>query len=338
MPGNPVPTSVRSGDTTAALVAVEDLAVRFANVTVVEGVSFTLAPGEIVGLVGESGSGKSVTALAMMGLVAAPGRVTARRLAFQGEDLLAASRTRLEDIRGASIAMIFQEPMTALNPVLSIGNQIVETVRRHQGLERAAARARAIEMLDRVGIPASAQRIDDFPHQLSGGMRQRVMIAMALACNPRLLIADEPTTALDVTIQAQILELLQRLQAETGMAIVLITHDLGVVSSFVDRVLVMYAGRIVESAPVEAIFSAALHPYSEALLDSIPTIDRDHDRLPAIPGVVPPPFAWPPGCRFAPRCAYAEPACEATVPPLRELRPGHFAACIRHTGYSVAPG
>ncbi len=319
------------------LLEVGGLAVAFGGVTVVDDVSFHVDPAEVVGIVGESGSGKSITALASLRLVPKPGRIAAGTIRFAGEDLLAASEFRLEQIRGAEIAMIFQEPTTALNPVLSVGHQIVETVRRHQRLGRGAARARALDMLARVGIPAPRQRIDEYPHQLSGGMRQRVMIAMALACNPRLLIADEPTTALDVTIQAQILELLQDLQAEFRMGVLLITHDLGVVSSFADRVLVMYAGRIVEASPAEALFARPAHPYTRGLIDSIPAADRDSERLKAIPGIVPPPFAWPPGCRFAPRCAHARAACEAAVPPLRTSGDARQVACVLSSETATVP-
>jgi oligopeptide/dipeptide ABC transporter ATP-binding protein len=317
------------------LIEARNLSVSFGRIRVVDGISFRLDPGEVLGIVGESGSGKSMTALALLRLVPPGARIAADRLAFMGEDLLGASETRMEALRGASIAMIFQEPMTALNPVLTVGHQIVEVLRRHLGLAAREARERAIAALARVGIPAPAERIDDYPHQLSGGMRQRVMIAMALACRPKLLIADEPTTALDVTIQAQILELLLDLQAEYRMGIVLISHDLGIVSSFADRALVMYAGEIVEEAPAEALFARPAHPYAEALLASIPDAGRDLARLRAIEGTVPPPFDLPPGCRFAPRCAHARPACTRASPPLIVAGPGQRAACIRSTGYAV---
>ncbi len=330
-------TKARQSTVPTPLLEVENLRVSFGNLTVVDGVSFSLAPGEILGIVGESGSGKSVTALAMMRLMPPNGRVEADRLCFMGEDILAAGERRLEQIRGDAMGMIFQEPMTALNPVLSVGHQIVETVRRHLGLGRREARERAIEVLRRVGIPAPEQRVDDFPHQLSGGMRQRVMIGMALVCGPKLLIADEPTTALDVTIQAQILELMLDLQSEYQMSIIMISHDLGVVSSFTDRVLIMYSGQVVEDAPADAAFSHPQHPYTEGLLASIPTIDGDLERLKAIEGTVPPPFDLPPGCRFAPRCAYAKPPCSTAVPPLVANTPGHSAACIRNTGYAFGP-
>jgi oligopeptide/dipeptide ABC transporter ATP-binding protein len=238
-------------------------------------------------------------------------------------------------IRGAAISMIFQEPMTSLNPVFTVGEQIVETIRYHERIGQQAAVRRALDLLDQVGIPSPAQRLKEYPHQLSGGMRQRVMIAIALSCNPRLLLADEPTTALDVTNQAQILELLRSLQERFGMAVILITHDLGVVAEFVDRVLVMYAGRAVEQAGVHPTFEQPLHPYTEGLLGSIPSLDDERPRLQVIPGVVPSPFDLPPGCRYAPRCPYARPACDAGDPPLIPLQPDHQAACIRHTGYRV---
>jgi peptide/nickel transport system ATP-binding protein len=302
----------------------------------IEEVSFELAEGEVLGIVGESGSGKSVTALSILRLIPSPpGRIVAGQVLLDGRNLLELSERRMRQVRGAEIAMIFQEPMTSLNPVLTVGAQIVETIRYHERIGAQAARGRALDLLERVGIPSPAQRLDEYPHQLSGGMRQRVMIAIALSCSPRLLLADEPTTALDVTIQAQILELLRDLQEQTGMAVVLITHDLGVVAEYVDRVLVMYAGRVIEQAAVDPIFEAPLHPYTEGLLGSIPALDDERERLQAIAGVVPSPFELPPGCRYAPRCPYARSECAARQPPLIELRPGHRAACIRHTGYRV---
>jgi oligopeptide/dipeptide ABC transporter ATP-binding protein len=320
-------------DAAAPLLEVANLCVRFGALPVVDGVSFTLSAGEVLGLVGESGSGKSMTALALMRLLPPGLGLTADRLGLSGEDLLAASPHRLETLRGSRIGMIFQEPMTALNPVLSIGSQIGETARRHLRITRREARARSIEALKRVGIPAPEQRIDDFPHQLSGGMRQRVMIAMALVCEPRLLIADEPTTALDVTIQAQILELMQDLQQEYRMGIILISHDLGVISSFADRVAIMYCGRIVEEARADRVFRHPAHSYTEGLLASIPAIDHDVPRLTAIEGTVPPPFDLPAGCRFAPRCGDARPICATAQPPMVQLEPGSRAACWRNTGY-----
>jgi oligopeptide/dipeptide ABC transporter ATP-binding protein len=306
---------------------------RFAAV---EDVSFDLDEGEVIGIVGESGSGKSVTALSILRLIPEPpGRIAEGRILFDGQDLLELSERRMRRIRGSRISMIFQEPMTSLNPVFTIGDQIVETIRFHERVGRRAARDRAVEILDRVGIALPAQRLDEYPHQLSGGMRQRAMIAIALSCNPSLLLADEPTTALDVTIQAQILDLLRELQEEFRMAVVLITHDLGVVAQHVDRVMVMYAGRVVEEAAVEDLFARPSHPYTEGLLKSIPSLEEEHERLDAIPGMVPSPFALPPGCRFAPRCPYAREACTIADPPLIEAGAGHRAACIRLVDYEV---
>jgi len=315
------------------LIAAEELTVRFGALTILDRISFSVAPGEIVGIVGESGSGKSMTALALMRLLPRGGTLSARRLAFMGEDILAAGESRMERLRGAAMGMIFQEPMTALNPVLTIGEQLAETARRHLRAGPREARERAVEALRRVGIPAPETRVDDYPHRLSGGMRQRVMIAMALICRPKLLIADEPTTALDVTIQAQILDLMLDLQAEYRMGIILISHDLGVVSAFCDRVMIMYLGQVLEEAPAATIFAAPRHPYTEGLLASIPQVDRDVARLQAIRGTVPPIFQLPPGCRFAPRCDHARPACDRAVPPLMPCGPGHRAACIRNSGY-----
>ena len=312
----------------APLLSVRDLSVAFGRNTVVEGVSFDLAPGEILGVVGESGSGKSVTALSIMRLIPAPGRVTGR-IDFAGQDLMALPEARMREIRGRDIAMIFQEPMTSLNPVFTCGDQVMEALVHHRGLDRAGARAEALKLLKLVEIPSAERRLEDYPHQLSGGMRQRVMIAMALACRPKLLLADEPTTALDATIQAQILDLLRGLQRELGMAVVLITHDLGVVSEVAHRVLVMYAGRVVETSPAAEVFERPLHPYTEGLLASIPRLEGPIERLDAIPGQVPAPDAMPAGCRFAPRCRYAEPACAASPPPLAPRGEGRAAACIR---------
>ncbi|MBW3095690.1 ABC transporter ATP-binding protein [Pseudohoeflea coraliihabitans] len=325
---------VAQSDTAAPpLLEVRNLKVAFGAVPVVSGVSFTVHQGEVVGIVGESGSGKSVSALALMRLLPRHAHISAERMNFCGEDLLSADRRRYEQLRGADIAMIFQEPMTALNPVLTVGEQIAETLRRHERLGRRQARARAIDALARVGIPAPARRVDDYPHQMSGGMRQRAMIAMALACQPRVLIADEPTTALDVTIQAQILELLQDLQEEFQMGTVMITHDLGVVSSFADRVMIMYAGQVVEDASAAQAFASPKHPYTEGLLASIPLSQSDVDRLYAIPGAVPPPFDLPPGCRFEPRCAASRPPCREARPVLYPCGDDHRVACIRPTGY-----
>ena len=310
-----------------ALLEVEGLAIGFGATRAVDGVSITVEAGRTLGIVGESGCGKSVLSLSVMRLLAAPGRVTSGAIRFDGQDLLGLSPGGMRALRGRSIAMIFQEPMTSLNPVHSIGAQLIEALRAH-GATRDA-HATAVAALTRVRIPDAAAAMGKFPHQLSGGMRQRVMIAMAIACKPRLLIADEPTTALDVTVQAQILDLLRDLQAETGMGLVLITHDLGVIAEMADEVVVIYAGRVVERAPARDLFEDPQHPYTLGLLGSIPRLDLDRERLTAIEGAVPPPHAWPPGCRFAPRCPFATPECDAAPPPLRELSPGHLAACIR---------
>jgi oligopeptide/dipeptide ABC transporter ATP-binding protein len=296
----------------------------------VDGISFSLEAGRTLGIVGESGCGKSVTSLSIMGLVPQPpGRIAGGEILFEGVDLLKLDAAALRDLRGARMAMIFQEPMTSLNPAYTVGDQIVEGILRHLPVDRGAARAKAIEMLRLVRIPAPEQRFDEYPHKLSGGMRQRAMIAMALACGPRLLIADEPTTALDVTIQAQILDLLRRLREETGTAIVLITHDLGVIAELADDVVVMYAGQIVERAPVKRLFEAAQHPYTIGLLGAIPDLDRRRARLATIEGTVPDLSAALVGCRFAPRCPFAEPRCRAEAPTLRAVEPGHEAACWR---------
>ena len=295
----------------------------------VDGISFSLAPGETLGIVGESGCGKSVTSLSIMRLVPnPPGRITAGEIRLEGRNLLELPESDMRAVRGDDIAMIFQEPMTSLNPVQTVGDQIIEAVQLHRPLNASNARARALEMLRLVKIPSPETRLDEYPHQLSGGMRQRVMIAMALACDPKLLIADEPTTALDVTIQAQILDLLRDLRERTGAAIMLITHDLGVVAELAHRVIVMYAGRIVEEAPVDLLFADPQHPYTLGLLGSIPRLGSDGDeRLTAIEGVVPNPYALPPGCRFSPRCPLADEKCRAEQPTLREIAPGHRAAC-----------
>jgi oligopeptide/dipeptide ABC transporter ATP-binding protein len=292
----------------------------------VDGVSFDLHAGETLGLVGESGCGKTVTSLSLLRLIPEPpGHILPGSLIeFAGRNLLALAPRELRAIRGNEIAMIFQEPMTSLNPVFRVGDQIAEAVVVHQRVSRRAARARAIEMLQLVGIAATS--VDDYPHQLSGGMRQRVMIAMALVCGPKVLIADEPTTALDVTIQAQILELLDRLQAELGMAVILVTHDLGIIAGAVDRVLVMYAGQVVETAPMPALFARPLHPYTEGLLASVPRLDTPRRRLHSIPGQVPAASAWPSGCRFHPRCPYAWDRCVQEEPPLLDAGLGEPAS------------
>ncbi|MDP3239828.1 MAG: ABC transporter ATP-binding protein [Reyranella sp.] len=294
----------------------------------VDGIDFSVGRGRTVGLVGESGCGKSVTSLSVMGLVASPpGQVEADAILFEGRNILGLSADERRRLRGGKMSMIFQEPMTSLNPVHTIGQQIVEAILAHTQLSPQAAKARAIEMLELVRIPSAKQRVDDYPHLLSGGMRQRVMIAMALSCEPALLIADEPTTALDVTIQAQILDLLQDLQRRLGMAMLIITHDLGVIAEIADEVVVMYAGKIVESAPVDALFADPQHPYTIGLLGSIPRIEVDRERLSTIEGSVPSPNNQPKGCRFAPRCPFADPRCHVEPPPLRDLGPEHRVAC-----------
>jgi len=294
----------------------------------VDGVSFTIAHGETVCLVGESGCGKSVTALSLLRLVPPPGRIdSGSGIHFDGLDLLTLPDEQLRRIRGNRMAMIFQEPMTALNPVLTVGDQIAEVVRVHTKASRREAWESAVAMLTLVGIADPAVRAKQYPHELSGGMRQRVMIAMALILEPQLVIADEPTTALDVTIQAQILELLRELKARTGMALLLITHDLGVVAEMASRVIVMYAGRVVEEAPVEALFANASHPYTEGLLAAIPRLGADQSRLTTIPGTVPPPTEWPTGCRFRERCAYAFDRCVTEEPALVQVGSAHRARC-----------
>ena len=294
----------------------------------VDGIDFAVGRGRTVGLVGESGCGKSVTSLSVMGLVPSPpGKVEAESVRFDGRDLLGLAADERRRLRGGQMSMIFQEPMTSLNPVHTIGRQIVEAIMAHTALSPRQARDRAIEMLELVRIPSAAARFDDYPHRLSGGMRQRVMIAMALSCEPSLLIADEPTTALDVTIQAQILDLLQDLQKRLGMAILMITHDLGVIAEVADEVIVMYAGKIVESARVEALFAGPQHPYTIGLLGSIPRLDADRERLSTIEGTVPSPDRQPAGCRFSPRCPFADRQCREQPPPLRDIESGHAVAC-----------
>jgi oligopeptide/dipeptide ABC transporter ATP-binding protein len=317
---------------------VEDLQTHFftaiGQVRAVDGVSYSLKAGETLGVVGESGCGKSVTALSILRLVAnPPGRIVGGAVRFEGRNLLELSPAEMERIRGNEISMIFQEPMTSLNPLYTVGKQIAEAVALHQGLSRKDAWDRAVEMLRRVSIPEAEKRAHAYPHQMSGGMRQRVMIAMALSCNPKVLIADEPTTALDVTIQAQILDLMRELQETTGTAIILITHDMGVVAENADRVVVMYAGRKVEEAPAKDLFDTPGHPYTEGLLGSIPHLDvaarkgTARPRLNEIKGMVPSLFRLPPGCSYAPRCGYATDQCTRVIPPLSEHRPGHFVAC-----------
>jgi peptide/nickel transport system ATP-binding protein len=298
----------------------------------VDGVDLHIDEGETLGVVGESGSGKSVTAFSVMRLLAIPpAKIAAGEILWRGRDLLKLRDGEMRAMRASQIAMVFQEPMTSLNPVYSVGDQIAETVRLHEGASRRAAMDRAVEMLRLVRIPHPEQRVRDYPHQFSGGMRQRVMIAMALSCNPKLLIADEPTTALDVTIQAQILDLLGDLKARMGMAVMLITHAMGVIAETAQRVVVMYAGQVVEQAPVGELFRSPRHPYTQGLIRSIPRIDTaavHKKRLEAIAGVVPSLLDPLPGCRFAARCPHAQPECVAATPPLREVVPGHAAACI----------
>ena len=300
-------------------------------VRAVDGVSFTVYPGETLAVVGESGCGKSVTSLSILRLIASPpGRTIAGRLLFEGRDLLGLSEPEMRHVRGNEISMIFQEPMTSLNPVLTVGRQIAEALTLHRGLSHDEALSRAVEMLRLVNMPEPERRVAQYPHQLSGGMRQRVMIAMALACEPKLLIADEPTTALDVTIQAQILDLMRELKAKTGAAIVLITHDLGVVAEMAQRVVVMYAGRKVEEAPVDALFARPRHPYTRGLMNSIPRLGAagaGHRRLAEIPGTVPSLREDIAGCIFAPRCSYATERCRREYPPLEQKSAGHSVAC-----------
>ena len=298
----------------------------------VDGVSYSLEKGETVGVVGESGCGKSVTALSVLRLIPdPPGKIVEGEILFEGTDLLQLSAADMRRIRGNDISMIFQEPMTSLNPVFTIGNQITEAVRLHQGLNKKDALAKAVEALKLVGIPVPERRVHEYPHQLSGGMRQRAMIAMALSCNPKVLIADEPTTALDVTIEAQILDLMRTLQEELGTAIIMITHDLGVIADISRKVVVMYAGKIVEQAPVERIFASPNHPYTQGLLQSLPRVDKDasgaKQRLQEIPGIVPSLLNLPTGCKFASRCPSVMPQCKEQEPPLEPVATDHYSAC-----------
>jgi oligopeptide/dipeptide ABC transporter ATP-binding protein len=315
------------------LLSIDNLEVQFYTMEgihqAVRGLSLTLEKGDTLGLVGESGSGKSVTALSLMRLIPSPpGKILGGRISFDGQDILTLPDEAIRRIRGNEIAMIFQEPMTSLNPIHTCGKQIMEPLILHLGLTKKAAEERALELMTMVGIPSPKQRLKEYPHQLSGGMRQRVMIAMALACKPKLLIADEPTTALDVTIQAQILELMKELRQEINSAIILITHDLGVVSEMCSHVAVMYAGQIVEACAVSELFKRPLHPYSEGLLFSIPVISKTRERLFAIEGSVPSPFAMPPGCAFSPRCKYARTECNGGLPPLVPVGEDHLVRCL----------
>ena len=316
----------------APLLEIRDLAVLFSGpdgvARAVDGVDLTVGEGETVGLVGESGCGKSVTALAVLRLVEAPGHIAhGSSVRLEGRDLLALGAKEIRAVRGNHVALVFQEPLSALNPVLTIGDQVAEAIRAHEHVSRSTARWRAVEMLTAVGIPEAARHAASYPHQLSGGMRQRALIAMALVCHPKLLLADEPTTALDVTIQAEILELLDGLQQRLGMAVLLITHNLGIVAERTRRVYVMYAGQIVEEAPTEQLFARPSHPYTEGLMGAVPSLDERKERLQSVPGQVPPATAWPTGCRFHPRCPFQWSKCETDVPPLLEVGPGHRARC-----------
>jgi oligopeptide/dipeptide ABC transporter ATP-binding protein len=331
-----------------ALLEVDDLRTHFFTregvVQAVDGVSFTLEKGRTLGIVGESGCGKSVTALSIMGLIPKPpARIVSGSVLFEGRDLTDLPERELEDVRGRQIAMIFQDPMTSLNPTLKIGTQIKEVARRHLGMSDREATRRAVELLEEVKIPNAANRLSDYPHRFSGGMRQRVMIAIALACNPQLLIADEPTTALDVTVQAQVLDLLEELRREHDMAMIIITHDMGVVAETADEIAVMYAGQIVEQAEVNDLFDNPEHPYTEALLGALPQIEGEgirEGRLTAIPGRPPDLIHPPPACRFAPRCPYANAndSCTSEPPELREVRPGHLVRSAHPSSERAATG
>ncbi|MFF8783879.1 ABC transporter ATP-binding protein [Streptomyces sp. NPDC015125] len=314
------------------LLDVRDLRVEFRTrdgvAKAVNGVSYRVAPGQTLAVLGESGSGKSVTAQAVMGILdSPPGFVTGGEIVFQGRDLLTLRKEERRKVRGAKMAMIFQDSLSSLNPVLTVGAQLGEMFQVHEGMSRKDARGRAVELMERVGIPAARQRVGDYPHQFSGGMRQRIMIAMALALGPDLIIADEPTTALDVTVQAQVMDLLAELQRELTMGLILITHDLGVVADVADTIAVMYAGRIVETAPVHQLYRAPAHPYTRGLLDSIPRLDQKGQRLYAIKGLPPNLTAIPPGCPFHPRCPLAQDVCRTDLPPLYEAGPGRASAC-----------
>ncbi len=326
---------------TQKLLSVKDLKTYFYTddgvVPAVDGVTFHLERGGTIGIVGESGCGKTVTSLSVMGLVPQPpGKIEGGEIIFEGKNLLEFTETQMRHVRGNEISMIFQEPMTSLNPVFTIGNQISEAIMLHQGLDKAEARQKSIDMLRLVGIPSPEQRVDEYPHQLSGGMRQRVMIAMALSCNPKLLIADEPTTALDVTIQAQILDLMRDLREELGTAIMLITHDLGVIAELVEQVVVMYLGKIVEAADTYTIFKEPLHPYTIGLLASIPRLDSAGERLQTIPGTVPLPGSVLHGCGFHPRCPFAKDICVNKNPPAFQVSDEHRVACWKIVDYDEA--
>jgi len=334
-------------DDADTILAVDGLRTYFdtdeGTVKAVDGVSFELKRGETLAIVGESGSGKTVTALSVLALLPKSAKIIAGSIAFEGRELVGLPAAEMQKIRGAEIAMIFQDPLTAMNPVFTIGNQIVEAIRLHRDVSKEEAREQAIALLDRVGIPEPAQRVDEYPHQLSGGMRQRAMIAMSLSCCQKVLIADEPTTALDVTIQAQILALMEDLQREIGISIILITHDLGVVAEMADRVLVMYGGRKVEYAEVGELFADSMHPYTWGLLRSLPRLDADRhsERLLPIPGVPPSLIHLPEGCHFSPRCRFRQEICFHEYPELREVAPAHWSAChfaetlLEHEGHAI---
>ncbi len=327
------------GDGGQVLLSVRGLRVAFGPpqhpLVAVDGVDFDVGPGEVLGIAGESGSGKSVTLRSILRLIHSPGRVSGRVL-WHGRDLLTLSEAELRRVRGGEIGVIFQEPMTALNPVLSVGLQIRENLKEHSRLDAAGRRKRAIELLDHVGIPAAKSRLDDYPHQFSGGMRQRAMIAIALASNPQLLLADEPTTALDVTIQDQILKLILRLRSEMNMSVILVTHDLGVIAQTCDRLAVMYAGRLVETGPVAALFGQPRHAYTLGLLNSVPRAGQLRQPLASIPGQPPLLSRLPAGCAFAPRCRFVLPACGEAPPPLVEVAPDHRSACLAHQAVAKA--
>ena len=314
------------------LLVVKNLTTHFFTdkgvVKAVDGNSFIIKEGQTLGIVGESGCGKSITAMSILNLIEKPGRIVKGSIKFEGKELVGIQEDELRDIRGNDISMIFQEPMTSLNPVFKVGDQIAESLILHQNMDKKQAREKAVELLNLVGISRAERVIKDYPHQLSGGMRQRVMIAMALACNPKLLIADEPTTALDVTIQAQILALMNDLKKKTNTAIMMITHDLGVVAQMADHVIVMYSGKIVESAPVKELYESPKHPYTVGLLSSIPNLDEEKDRLSTIEGVVPSPFVLPQGCYFAPRCDKAMEICKTKQPDIYQIDENHTASCF----------
>ncbi len=314
------------------ILEVKDLRIYFESeygiAKAVDGVSYSVKKGKTLGIVGESGCGKSITSLAILGLIPhPPGIIAGGQILYKGRDLLKFSDRAIREVRGHKISMIFQEPMTALNPILTVGEQIIEVIRRHLNKTPKEARDKAVHLLEQVGIPSPEARIDEYPHELSGGMKQRVMIAMALACEPDILIADEPTTALDVTVQAQILDLLRKMQREYGMAIILITHDLGVIAEMADDVVVMYAGKVVESTDVKTLYKKRLHPYTQGLFDAIPTVTTKKDRLAIIKGVVPNPLDFPLGCRFSTRCHIVEEQCQNLDPLLRDVAGAHKVAC-----------